>query len=54
MFVSTKISVDKLSKFPLNVIISFLDIPCLHSFIRMYISENKLLQKLQHMTVVDQ
>ena len=54
MFVSSIFSVDKISKILLNVIISFVDIPCFHSVTRFYIFQKKLFQKQQHLIAVDQ
>ena len=38
----------------LNIIISLGHITCLHSVTRFYISDKKLLQKIQHLTMVGQ
>ena len=54
MLVSSIIFVEMFSKISLNGVISFVDIPNSVLLQDSYIYENKLLQKLQHLTVVYQ
>ena len=54
MSVSSTIAVDMFSKVSLDVIISFVDIPCLQYVTRFFICLNILLQIKQHLIVVDQ
>ena len=54
MLGSSIIAVDVFSNSLLNVILSLGTISCLHSFTRIYLYENKLFQKLQLLTWVDQ
>ena len=54
MLVSSITAVEYFSNSLLDIILSLGPIPCLHYVSIFYISEKKLLQKLQHMIVVDQ
>ena len=54
MLVSSIIAVEYFYNSSLDLIISLGPIPCFHSVAIFYISEKKLLKKLQHLNVVDQ
>ena len=54
MLVSYTISVEPFYNYSMNVIISLEPIPCLNYVTIFYKYEWKILQKLQHLTEVDQ
>ena len=54
MFVSYEIDVNKISKVSLNLIISFVDIPCFHSIKIFLYSLKDIIEKIQHIILVDQ